>query len=243
MSFVVRFALGHIVVKMFNARASWKTRPGRPRMKMVTVGDQGAGKTTLLLKGLSQAMPSTKDLEDVGPTVGLDFAVHYHEASDGSGDTAMVECWDMSGQERFYSLSLGYVRKASAVVIVYDTTQEPDVALNSVKRWHNVVQQVREDALLLPLVIVANKTDLTPNFRAKHTKVANWCVDNNVAHFFTSALVGDHDSVKAPLSYVIEAALARLREQRENDAIARRVVTLSLEPAPQRSYAQCPCGT
>ena len=231
---------------MYTAPSLLLERPSqRPaRLKLVTVGDQGAGKTTLLLKGLAKEPVSHEEAHLVKPTVGLDFCVKHHEASDGSGETAIVECWDLSGQERFYALSQDYIRRASAVVIVYDTTISAEEARQSVQRWHGVVSSTRHDALLLPVIVVGNKTDLNESFRSQHTLCVNWCEDNNLSHFFTSALVGDTASVGVPLHCAIEAAMARNREQRANDSRARGEMAIKLERGPTTKLpGWCCCGT
>ncbi|XP_054723022.1 ras and EF-hand domain-containing protein-like isoform X2 [Uloborus diversus] len=72
------------------------------------------------------------------------------------GRNVAVQLWDTAGQERFRSITKSYFRKADGVMLLYDCTCEHSFL--NVRNW---VEDIDKAAMQrIPLMIVANKTDL-----------------------------------------------------------------------------------
>nr|GEW06555.1 Ras-related protein RABC1 [Tanacetum cinerariifolium] len=66
--------------------------------KMLLIGDSGVGKSSLLL-----SFTSHNAIEDLSPTIGVDFKVKYVTVE---GKKLKLAIWDTAGQERFRTLTI-----------------------------------------------------------------------------------------------------------------------------------------
>ncbi|KAJ6335782.1 hypothetical protein OIU78_012399 [Salix suchowensis] len=77
--------------------------------KLLLIGDSGVGKSTLLLSFTS------KNFEDLSPTIGVDFKVKHVTIG---GKRLKLAIWDTAGQERFRTLTSSYYRGAQGIIMV-----------------------------------------------------------------------------------------------------------------------------
>lgn len=99
--------------------------------KVVLIGESGVGKSSMLRR-LSAGSKTAVLPDDTQPTIGMDTA-DYTATMPRSGERVRLSIWDTAGQERFRSLTAGYYRNASAVIVVYDVTNAATFA--AVPRW------------------------------------------------------------------------------------------------------------
>ncbi|KAG6786088.1 hypothetical protein POTOM_007681 [Populus tomentosa] len=78
--------------------------------KLLLIGDSGVGKSTLLLSFTS------KNFEDLSPTIGVDFKVKHVTIG---GKKLKLAIWDTAGQERFRTLTSSYYRGAQGIIMAY----------------------------------------------------------------------------------------------------------------------------
>ncbi|KAJ6709249.1 hypothetical protein OIU74_010366 [Salix koriyanagi] len=76
--------------------------------KLLLIGDSGVGKSTLLLSFTS------KNFEDLSPTIGVDFKVKHVTIG---GKRLKLAIWDTAGQERFRTLTSSYYRGAQGIIM------------------------------------------------------------------------------------------------------------------------------
>ncbi|MFX1514436.1 MAG: ADP-ribosylation factor-like protein [Promethearchaeota archaeon] len=111
------------------------------------VGLSNAGKTTLLLRIKGE---EDKITEEELPTVGMNAEKLE------MGETLFTAI-DMGGQESFaYSMWQPYVSQAVGVIFVFDSA-DPDVVKDSGRWFHQVVEWLGSDTILM---FLANKADL-----------------------------------------------------------------------------------
>jgi small GTP-binding protein len=121
----------------------------RCRFKIVFAGQYGTGKT-LMFKHLM----NEKDGATV--TIGCDMRVRTWG---DSGVTALL-C-DTTGQERYKSLAPIYFRNASAIIFVYDVTDE--TSLNALEtEWFGIVDWHRRQSEAVG-VLVGTHADCVPH--------------------------------------------------------------------------------
>ncbi|XP_035846316.1 ras-related protein RABC1 isoform X2 [Helianthus annuus] len=77
--------------------------------KLLLIGDSGVGKSSLLL-----SFTSDNAIEDLSPTIGVDFKVKYVTIN---GKKLKLAIWDTAGQERFRTLTSSYYRGAQGVIM------------------------------------------------------------------------------------------------------------------------------
>ena len=120
--------------------------------KVVVLGEGAVGKTAIVTR-FSHGFFRT----DYRTTIGSQFAVKNIEVATDSGTyTVKLQIWDVAGQSRFQILRPMYYRGSSGGLLVYDVTR---------KRTFMVLDEWLEElekavGKTIPLVLVANKTDL-----------------------------------------------------------------------------------
>ena len=104
------------------------------------IGNQCAGKTTI-----SACYQDNKPLENIGIykcTICLDFFNKYLKIDD---KVINVKIWDTTGQERFHSITSGYLRGLHGCFIVFDITNRDSFEkLNMWIQYYNDFNQLKK---------------------------------------------------------------------------------------------------
>ncbi|KAL7228601.1 hypothetical protein ACSBR2_007332 [Camellia fascicularis] len=119
--------------------------------KVLLIGDSGVGKSSLLLSFISN---SNKDLQDLSPTIGVDFKIKLLTVG---GKRLKLTIWDTAGQERFGTLISSYYRGAHGIILVYDVTRR-ETFTNLSEIWAKEVElySTNQDCVK---ILVGNKVD------------------------------------------------------------------------------------
>ncbi|KAD4386300.1 hypothetical protein R6Q59_009552 [Mikania micrantha] len=118
-------------------------------LKLLLIGDSGVGKSSLLL-----SFTSGNTIDDISPTIGVDFKVKYVNIS---GKKLKLAIWDTAGQERFRTLTSSYYRGAQGVIMVYDVTRrETFTNLSDVWAKEIDMHSTNQDCIKM---LVGNKVD------------------------------------------------------------------------------------
>lgn len=91
-----------------------------PSLKVVIVGDYGVGKTSLI-----RQLTQRQFLTNSGTTIGVEFKEHRFP-------NAVLQIWDIAGQQYMSSMTRQYYRWASAAIVCVDVTKDStfEVALD-----------------------------------------------------------------------------------------------------------------
>lgn len=116
-------------------------------IKIAIAGQERVGKTCLA-SYLTGRVPPDKYMH----TIGADYLSHYLPEYD-----AKIHVWDLGGDERFSTISRGYMREPGVVIFMYDVTS-PD----SVERLKVIYKETKDvcDLDNKVVIVVANKSDL-----------------------------------------------------------------------------------
>ena len=132
-------------------------RPYTHIAKAVVVGDAAVGKTSLLVRYVKGIF---------NPTYILTIGVAFHVKDIVVGENVLrMQVWDTGGQERFGPIRQLYYRGAKGVLLVYDRSN-PE-SFNRVEYWLN---EVKRACGKVPLVLVANKTDLSEKVKSEEAR-------------------------------------------------------------------------
>jgi Ras-related protein Rab-32 len=119
-------------------------------------------------------------------TTGVDF---YLRKYDVDGVQALVQLWDIAGQDRFGSIYRVFYQHAFGAVVVFDVTEAD--TLKSTLRWKRQIDakcRLPNDKPL-PVWLCANKADLES--KVKLEELDDFCKDNGFAGWLkTSAKTG-----------------------------------------------------
>lgn len=99
--------------------------------------------------------------------LGVDFQM---KLVDVDGKATAIQLWDTCGQERFRAIAKSYFRRADGVVLMYDCTYERSYL--NVREWISTIQEATDKKL--PVILVANKTDLRDQAREDGKKVIEY---------------------------------------------------------------------
>jgi small GTP-binding protein len=143
--------------------------------KVVLCGTSFVGKTSILQRYCYGCFNPT-----MPPTMGADFVAHTVHCASGE---VKLHIWDTAGQEHYQAICSLFFRSSSLAFVVYDVTTEKP--LPDVQRWIDRVRDTEKNAII---VVFGNKIDLVDEFEQD---VAEWCREQEIGHFFCSALTGD----------------------------------------------------
>ncbi|HEX9077472.1 MAG TPA: Rab family GTPase [Anaerolineae bacterium] len=115
--------------------------------KVILGGDANVGKTSLIQRYCTGVFDPGRSM-----TIGIDFHVYQVRIED---EPVRLMVWDLGGQERFVSARRGFYRGTQAVGLIFDTSNRH--SFYNLMRWW---REVREHLRHVPLVLLANKTDL-----------------------------------------------------------------------------------
>ncbi len=117
------------------------------QLRLALVGDSGVGKTSFV-KRYVDAPFST----NFKATIGIDYEKKTIVIND---ESVKLVIWDTAGQEKFYSLTPLFCRKADGIVVFYDIT-DPS-SFDNISSW---ITRVKEQCPQeVQLVLVGNKCD------------------------------------------------------------------------------------
>lgn len=145
-----------------------------PIVKLLILGDQSVGKTSLLLR-------YTKDhfSENRTSTLGVDFK---QKAVNRGQNSFFVQIWDSAGQERFRSVTKTYYKKASGIIVAFDSSNNESFL--NIRGW---VQQILSEVdSSVPVVLAATKSDLG-KAGVNDKEVKELCRELGFKIFFTSS--------------------------------------------------------
>eukprot|EP00995_Heteronema_vittatum_P002149 NODE_1308_length_1003_cov_1362.149895_g910_i0.p1 GENE.NODE_1308_length_1003_cov_1362.149895_g910_i0~~NODE_1308_length_1003_cov_1362.149895_g910_i0.p1 ORF type:complete len:213 (+),score=44.55 NODE_1308_length_1003_cov_1362.149895_g910_i0:74-712(+) len=144
-------------------------------VKTVVIGDAGVGKTSLLLR-------YTDDIFDYNylATIGVDFRIQTLEEN---GQLVKMQIWDTAGQERFRTITRGYYRGASAVLLCFDLTDAE--SFQHCASWvKDVEAYCSADCVVFLIGTKADQTDRRVVSQAEATAFAE---ENGMKYVETSA--------------------------------------------------------
>ncbi len=151
--------------------------------KIVVLGEGAVGKTAIVTR-FSHGFFRT----DYKTTIGSQFAVKNIEVPsiDGSTLTVKLQIWDVAGQSRFQILRPMYYRGASGGILVFDVTRRRTFL--ALEEWlDELMKAINKE---IPLVLVANKTDL-PDRIVEPAEGRAFADSHNMPYIESSAKTGE----------------------------------------------------
>ena len=142
------------------------------------IGASYAGKTSL-----SKSYVDNKPLSNINfkPTLFLD---HYSRISNIDGKTVKVLIWDTAGQEKFNSVTSGYLRGLHGCFIVFDLTEYN--SFESLDKWiqfYNDFNQYKQKIM----IILGNKADMKER-EIKTEEAKKFALEMKLPYFETSSI-------------------------------------------------------
>ncbi|UCG00329.1 MAG: GTP-binding protein [Candidatus Heimdallarchaeota archaeon] len=139
--------------------------------KIALIGDGGVGKTSIRERYIGNGFKAQYFL-----TVGADFAMRDDSIN---GFPVRYQIWDLAGQDRFDGVREAYYKGCVGGLLVYDITR-PDSFYNTPK-WINELW-TNNGRGRVPIVVVANKMDLSAIADNPISRNQGWAFTNNLSN-------------------------------------------------------------
>ena len=175
--------------------------------KVVILGDSGVGKTSLVKYEIKNSFISENDSTIIFEHSFKNFSV--------MGKNVRLQIWDTCGKEMYRSSVQNFYRSALCIFVVFSL--ETLDSLDKVNQWiEEIKENNNEDSIL---VLVGNKSDLTPKRRIEREEIEQYCKNNGIEDYFeTSAKSGEnvHEVFKTVVNKLfIKFALPIINDNQE----------------------------
>ncbi|GCB65454.1 hypothetical protein scyTo_0011875 [Scyliorhinus torazame] len=110
------------------------------QFKLVLLGESAVGKSSLVLRFVKGQFHEYQE-----STIGAAFLTQTVCLDD---TTVKFEIWDTAGQERYHSLAPMYYRGAQAAIVVYDITNDADLANKRAVEFQEAQSYADDNSLL-----------------------------------------------------------------------------------------------
>ena len=149
--------------------------------KVVILGDSGVGKTSLVKYEIKNSFVKSSDSTIIFEHSFKNFSV--------MGKNVRLQIWDTCGKEMYRSSVQNFYRSALCIFVVFSL--ETLDSLDKVNQWiEEIKENNNEDSIL---VLVGNKSDLTPKRRIEREEIEQYCKNNGIEDYFeTSAKSGEN---------------------------------------------------
>eukprot|EP00053_Salpingoeca_punica_P020634 m.212101 g.212101 ORF g.212101 m.212101 type:complete len:217 (+) comp19545_c0_seq1:133-783(+) len=179
--------------------------------KVLVIGDYGVGKTSIIRRFTQDVFQANYKL-----TIGVDFAV---KMMDLEGKHIKLQMWDIAGHERFGHMTHVYYKYAVAAVLVFDLGRP--ATFESILKWHRDLNSKVElpNGDPLPVILLANKADLSPSELSK-VHLDNFCKEHNILAWFpTSAKLNQNidDAMQTLVKHIM--SLPAIKPLEENSSL------------------------
>ena len=207
----------------------------RVKMKICAVGDQAVGKTSLVHRFVADDFAG-----DYIRTIGTLINKKTLEVGRPEGESVVVDAviWDIMGNLGFMRLLRdAYFYKAHGVFAVLDLTRRD--TLEGLRVWLRAVCTIVDS---LPIVILANKSDLEEKREVSRVDVATLSEAYEAPYYLTCPKTGD--DVSQGFEALIKLALDRMDVSHaapiEGERVAEHEETSDLSIARERPLGHSP---
>ena len=192
------------------------------QIHIITLGESTVGKSAYISKYVDDKFKNTL------PTIG--FNICYKNLSLPNGESIKIIFEDTSGQERYHSLSLNFIRKSNGVVLMYDITQKH--TFDTVSNWCNQIWEYKTNDF--PVILLGNKCDLENERQVQREEGEQIANEKGIKFLETSNKNGINinESVKELVDMI-------LKKENPNSDVGTKGVKLDRKTLRKRKKKKC----
>lgn len=174
--------------------------------KIILVGNPSVGKTSIFHRFITE-----KYTTNYKATLTVEFKTKYVKIDNNL--FVKLNIWDTCGSENFRSLTSQYYRKAHAIVLIFDLTDEKSFE-DLKKIWLvDIKNHANEN---IEIIIVGNKLDLFEQRQVKESDVQDFCQKNKYNYIEASAKEGTNIlKIFEELSFVLSQKYENQIEEKD----------------------------
>ncbi|NHJ26388.1 MAG: GTP-binding protein [Candidatus Lokiarchaeota archaeon] len=170
------------IIRVLSNRKEGKLPKGQFTAKLILTGDYNVGKTSLIRRFVENEFQ-----EKYISTIGVEISKKSVLLDEDTNINFVI--WDIGGQaESMTPYRHRFYEGASAAFIVIDRTRKGN--LESVEKWDKDIKE--SIPRNIPIVIVANKTDLSENLAISEEEIKIMAKKYGFHHITTSARTGEN---------------------------------------------------
>ena len=140
--------------------------------KVVILGDSGVGKTSLVKYEIQNSFIINNDSTIIFETSFKNFSI--------MGKNVRLQIWDTCGKEMYRSSVQNFYRSALCIFVVFSL--ESLDSFNKVNQWIEEIKENNSEEYIL--VLVGNKSDLTPPRKVEKDIIEEYCKNNGIENYF-----------------------------------------------------------
>ena len=175
--------------------------------KVVILGDSDVGKTSLIKYEINNTFMNENDSTIIFEHSFKNFFI--------MGKNVRLQIWDTCGKEMYRSSVQNFYRSALCIFVVFSL--ESLESFNQVNQWIEEIKENNSEDYIL--VLVGNKSDLTPPRKIEREVIDEYCKNNSIENYYeTSAKNGEniHEMFKKIVKQLfIKFALPIINENQE----------------------------
>jgi len=157
--------------------------PFNVKVKICLVGDSAVGKTSLIRRYVMDIFDD-KYISTLGTKVSKKRLKLKKEDLDID---LTLSIWDVLGQDSFKGIQGMAFKGSRGAMLVCDVTREE--TLKNITSWADRIKKIAGD---IPFVLLANKSDLTSQYKFNESDLESYSSNLNTSFFMTSAKFGDN---------------------------------------------------
>ena len=140
--------------------------------KVVILGDSGVGKTSLVKYEIQNSFIINNDSTIIFEHSFKNFSI--------MGKNVRLQIWDTCGKEMYRSSVQNFYRSALCIFVVFSL--ESLDSFNKVNQWIEEIKENNSEEYIL--VLVGNKSDLTPPRKVEKGTIEEYCKNNGIENYF-----------------------------------------------------------
>ena len=175
--------------------------------KVVILGESGVGKTSLVKYEIQNSFITNNDSTIIFEHSFKNFSI--------MGKNVRLQIWDTCGKEMYRSSVQNFYRSALCIFVVFSL--ESLDSFNKVNQWIEEIKENNSEEYIL--VLVGNKSDLTPPRKVEKDVIEEYCKNNGIENYFeVSSKNGEnvHELFKTVVNQLfLKFALPIINDNRE----------------------------
>ena len=140
--------------------------------KVVILGDSGVGKTSLVKYEIQNSFIINNYSTIIFEHSFKNFSI--------MGKNVRLQIWDTCGKEMYRSSVQNFYRSALCIFVVFSL--ESLDSFNKVNQWIEEIKENNSEEYIL--VLVGNKSDLTPPRKVEKDIIEEYCKNNGIENYF-----------------------------------------------------------
>ena len=140
--------------------------------KVVILGESGVGKTSLVKYEIQNSFITNNDSTIIFEHSFKNFSI--------MGKNVRLQIWDTCGKEMYRSSVQNFYRSALCIFVVFSL--ESLDSFNKVNQWIEEIKENNSEEYIL--VLVGNKSDLTPPRKVEKDVIEEYCKSNGIENYF-----------------------------------------------------------